>query len=130
MERFLGKYSELTYAVMRIVLGLLFASHGAMKLFGMFGGIPVPLEGQTLWAGIIEFAGGLLLTIGFGGGWIAFLCSGEMAFAYFIGHAPRGFWPLVNKGELAVIYCFVFLFMATKGSGRFSVDAMLAKKAP
>jgi putative oxidoreductase len=123
MDRWLGKYSEVFYGIMRIIIGLLFACHGADKLFGLFGGPGVMhLSTKLLAAGIIEFSCGILVAIGFKAGFAAFIASGQMATAYFTVHAPGGFWPIANKGELAVIYCFIFLFIASKGSGRLSID--------
>ena len=124
MERWLGRYSESLYAVMRLVVGLLFACHGAQKLFGVLGG-QAQLANPTLFAaGIIEFAGGGLIALGLWAGYAAFVASGEMAVAYFTVHAPRGVWPILNQGELAVLYCFVFLYVASRGSGSLSVDAL------
>lgn len=128
--RFLERYTEPIYALFRIIFGLLFASHGAQKLFGMFGGVDGqglalgPEAGLGYAAGWIELVTGLLIAIGLFTGLAAFLASGTMAVAYFIGHASGGFWPVVNKGELAVLYCFAFFYMAARGSGRWSVDAM------
>jgi putative oxidoreductase len=113
---------------MRIVVGLLFALHGAQKLFGVLGGTKVPLVGLYGAAGVIEFFGGLLIALGLLGSWAAFVASGEMAAAYFMGHFPKGFWPIQNGGELALLYCFVFLYIATRGSGVWSVDAAFARK--
>ena len=127
MERWLGKYSDYLYGTLRIVIGLLFVCHGAQKLFGAFGGIGVPLEPLIYAAGIIEFGCGALVALGLWGGYAAFLASGQMAVAYFIGHASHGFWPIVNKGEPAVVYCFVFLYIASRGSGPMSVDSILGK---
>lgn len=128
MDRWLGRWSEWSYALMRLVAGLLFACHGAQKLFGALGGqsqLGVPLMAT---AGIIEFFGGVLVAIGLFAGFAAFLASGLMAVAYFMAHAPNGFWPIVNHGELAVVYCFVFLFIACRGSGRLSVDALARRR--
>jgi putative oxidoreductase len=125
MERYLGRYSEAIYCLMRLMVGLGFAQHGAQKLFGALGGQKVPLAGLMGLAGIIEFFGGLLIAIGLFAGWAAFIAAGEMAVAYFMVHASGGFWPVINKGELAVAYCFVFLYIATRGSGRYSVEAAL-----
>jgi putative oxidoreductase len=127
MERFLGTYSSYLYAVMRIVAGLLFACHGAQKLFGVLGGVDqqggsAPLFSLFGLAGIIELVGGLLIAVGLMTGYAAFVASGEMAGAYFMAHAPRGFWPIQNTGELAVLYCFVFLYIASRGAGVWSVD--------
>ena len=126
MERWLGRYSDKVYAIMRIVVGILFACHGAMKLFGAFGGEPAGPE-MTV-AGIIEFFGGGLVILGLWAGYAAFIMSGEMAVAYFQVHAPRGLWPIANKGELAVLYSFVFLYVASRGSGPWSVDALIRRR--
>ena len=127
MERWLGKYAELVYAVMRIVIGMLFACHGAQKLFGVLGGESQLSNPLIATAGVIEFFGGVLVCIGLFAGYAAFLASGTMAVAYFMAHASGGFWPIVNHGEMAVLYCFVFLYIAAKGSGRLSVDALMRK---
>lgn len=124
MDRWLGRWSEWSYALMRLVAGLLFACHGAQKLFGALGGqsqLGVPLMAT---AGIIEFFGGVLVAIGLFAGFAAFLASGLMAVAYFMAHAPQGFFPILNRGELAVLYCFVFLYLAAAGPGPWSLDAM------
>lgn len=128
MERWLGKYSGPLYAVMRVGVGLLFACHGAQKLFGVLGGQSQLANPALLAAGIIEFVGGGLIALGLWAGYAAFVASGEMAVAYFTAHAPGGFWPVVNRGELAVLYCFVFLYVASRGSGPLSVDALTRKK--
>ena len=128
MERLLGPHSAYLYAVMRIVVGFLFACHGAQKLFGMFGGVDqrgasVPLFSLFGFAGLIELVAGLLIMVGLVAGYAAFIASGEMAGAYFTAHLPRAFWPIQNTGELAALYCFVFLYIAARGSGIWSVDA-------
>jgi putative oxidoreductase len=126
MDRYLGRYSEYVYALLRIIVGLMFACHGAQKVLGLFGGMNgSSAEAATLlwWVGLIELVGGLLVAIGFLTSWAAFLCSGLMAFAYFVAHAPQGFFPILNKGEPAILYCFIFLYIATRGSGPLSVDA-------
>jgi putative oxidoreductase len=130
MDRWLAKYSEPLYAVMRVVVGLLFACHGAQKVFGVLGGQSQLANPRMLAAGIIELVGGCLVALGLWATYAAFVASGEMAVAYFTAHAPSGFWPVVNKGELAVLYCFVFLYMASRGSGPLSVDALMRKKSP
>ena len=130
MTRWLGRYSDLTYAVMRVVVGLLFACHGAQKLFGVLGGESQLSNPMMLAAGVIEFAGGLLVAVGLWAGYAAFISSGHMAVAYFMVHASGGFWPIVNKGELAVLYCSLFLFIASRGSGNWSVDRMVSRKNP
>jgi len=128
MERWLGKYSGTLFAVMRIVVGVLFACHGAQKLFGVLGGQSQLASPMMLTAGIVEFVGGGLVALGLWTGYAAFVASGEMAVAYYMFHVPGGFWPIVNKGELAVVYCFVFLYVAAHGSGPLSVDALVRKK--
>jgi putative oxidoreductase len=122
MERYLGRYSEYLYALMRIVAGFLFLWHGTQKLFGFPGANPQPLFSLMGLAGVIELVGGLLIMIGLFTGWVAFIASGEMAVAYFYAHVPQGFWPLLNRGELAALYCFVFLYIASRGGGLWSVD--------
>jgi putative oxidoreductase len=128
MKRWLGKYSEWIYAIMRVVVGLLFACHGAQKLFGMLGGEQQLSNPMMLAGGVIEFGGGLLVALGLWASYAAFIASGEMAVGYFMVHAPGGFFPIVNKGELAVLYAFVFLYIASRGSGILSVDALIGKK--
>jgi putative oxidoreductase len=120
--RFLERYTGVLYALFRIIFGLLFASHGAQKVFGMFGGPKMTSPPLIVVAGWLELILGLLIALGFFTGVAAFIASGEMAVAYFMAHAPNGFWPLVNKGETAVLYCFAFLYMAARGSGIFSID--------
>ena len=118
----LARFANVTYALFRIVTGFLFAFHGAQKIFGAFGGNAVPLASMPGLAGIIELACGILVMIGLFTGVAAFIASGEMAFAYFMVHAPRGLWPIQNQGELAALYCFAFLYIASRGAGRFGVD--------
>jgi putative oxidoreductase len=122
----LAPYLEQAYAITRIVVGGLFAVHGAQKLFGVVGGQVQPLASMMGTAGIIELACGLLVMVGLFGGIAAFIASGEMAVAYFMVHAPQGFWPVQNQGEPAVLYCFAFLFIAARGSGIWSFDAVLS----
>lgn len=121
MERWLGRYSEYSYGLMRLVIGFLFACHGAQKLFGVLGGQPPPSPLLHV-AGVIEFVAGCLVAVGLWAGYAAFIASGEMAVGYFMVHAPQGFWPIINKGEPAVLFCFVFLYIATRGAGRLSID--------
>lgn len=116
MQRFLGRLAPRIYAVLRIVAGLMFAVHGAQKLLGLFGGQQVPLMSQFGLAGVIELVGGILIAIGLFTSIAAFIASGEMAAAYFIAHAPRGPMPIQNDGELAVLYCFLFLYIAARGT--------------
>ncbi len=116
-----------TYALLRIMTGFLFIPHGYRKLFGLGG--EGPADGSLMMiAGAIELIGGLLILIGFQTRWTAFLCSGLMAAAYFMAHARGAFLPMLNDGELAVLYCFVFLFLWANGSGAWSVDQCLADR--
>jgi putative oxidoreductase len=117
----LKKFEPTAYAALRIVFGFLFACHGASKFFNVFGGHrPNDVLG---WTGAgIELVGGALILIGLLTHLAAFLASGEMAVAYFIAHQPRGTFPIQNGGELAVIYCFVALFIACRGAGKWAVD--------
>ena len=124
----LSRHAERIYAAFRIVVGILYACHGAQKLFGAFGAQPMTSNPMMLAAGIIEFVGGLLIAAGFLTVWAAFIASGQMAAAYFMAHARGGFWPIVNKGELAVVYCFAFLYIAARGAGPYSVDGMMRRK--
>lgn len=120
----LEAFSAQAYALLRIVSGAMFAFHGAQKLFGFLGASRVPLVSQMGLGGVIEFFGGLAIAIGLGTRWAAFLCSGTMAVAYFQFHwkfaFDTNFFPTVNRGELAALYCFVFLLIACKGSGIWS----------
>lgn len=117
---------------MRIVIGLLFLQHGSQKLFGIPGsGQPAPnfsLLSLMGVAGVLEFFGGLLILVGLFTRPVAFILSGQMAVAYFMAHAPHGLLPIVNKGELAVLYCFVFLFLSAAGGGVWSVDHCLLRR--
>jgi putative oxidoreductase len=128
MDRWLGRHAERIFALLRIVAGILYACHGAQKLFGALGGTAMTSNPMMLVAGIIEFGGGLLIALGLFASWAAFLASGQMAAAYFMVHAKGGFWPIINKGELAVVYCFLFLYIAARGSGPYSVDAAMRKR--
>lgn len=126
MERF----ARATHAILRIVAGFLFIHPGGMKLLGWFGGMPagVPLTPLLTAAGCIEIVCGTLILLGFLTRPAAFLASGEMAFAYFIGHFPHGFWPIQNHGEPAVLFCFIFLFLAANGAGPASIDALIGRR--
>jgi putative oxidoreductase len=114
-------------SVLRIVAALLFIEHGTQKLFGFPIPPPAPVHLGTLFgtAGLIEIAGGTLLLLGLLTRPAAFILSGEMATAFFLQHLPRGFWPLQNGGELAVLYCFLFLFIVAAGPGVWSLDAVI-----
>lgn len=128
MPAFLRKHADLAYALLRFVAGAMFACHGAQKLFGVVGGQKVELQSLMGLAGVIELVGGILVAIGLQAGWAAFVCSGQMAVAYFMAHAGRGPWPILNQGELAVLYCFVFLYIASRGSGAWSVDSAMRRR--
>ena len=113
----------------RIVFGLMFMQHGAQKLFAMFGREEaVQLFTQMGLAGVLEFWGGLLIVVGFLTRPTAFVLSGQMAWAYFQSHFPRGWIPIENRGELAVLFCFAFLYMSARGGGAFSIDGLLARR--
>ena len=122
MEGILGRVAPQIYALLRIVAGLLFAVHGAQKLLGVLGGQQVPIMSQLGLAGVIELVGGLMIAAGVFASLAAFVASGEMAVAYFQAHAPKALWPVQNGGELAVLYCFVFLYVAARGNGTWSVQ--------
>ncbi len=126
MEKYLGKFSGQIFALTRIIFGFLLACHGAQKMFGVLGG---QVAGAPLFqvAGVIELVGGSMILLGLFGSWAAFLASGEMAVAYFKVHQPNGGLPIQNRGELAVAFCFFFLYVAAHGSGMWSVDAMRKK---
>ena len=122
----LSRWEPTLYAILRIITGLLFLSHGTSKLLGFPpSGMPGKIAvGSLPWiSGVIELICGFLITVGLLTSIAAFIASGEMAVAYFMVHAKNGFHPLQNKGELAVIYCFLFLYMWVRGSGPFSLDA-------
>ena len=133
MERYLAGFAPHAYALMRMSVGLLFACNGARKLFGVFGGLGpsgegAPLLSQMGAAGAIEFFGGVMIAAGFLTGYTAFIASGEMAVAYFQGHFPQGFWPILNRGERAVFYCCVFLYIASRGYVAWGVDSLWMKE--
>jgi putative oxidoreductase len=119
--KFWKRFEPYAYALLRIVAGLLFLFHGLQKLFGMYGGQAVELVSLRGLAGIIELVGGAMIMIGLYTSPVAFIASGQMAFAYFLSHQPQAFWPIQNRGELAALYCFVFLYISTRGSGPLSV---------
>ncbi len=123
----LGRFSEETYALLRFASGFFFSCHGAQKLLGLFGGAPSMPPAQLWTAGLIELVGGLMIALGLGTRIAAFLASGLMASAYFLAHFPRGILPIVNSGELAALYCFLFFFIASKGSGIWSLERKFCK---
>jgi len=127
MPTFMQPFAQQTYAMMRIVTGLLFLWHGTQKLFA-FPLPPPPVPAFVIYiAGPIELVGGFLVMVGLYAGWAAFLCSGLMAFAYWMVHGLQALFPIQNGGELAALYCFVFLYISSRGSGIWSVDAALSK---
>jgi len=119
-------------SVVRIVVGLLFSMHGWQKLFGLFGGMgghgPSPMWSQSWVAGVIETVGGAMILAGLFTRPVAFVLCGEMAVAYFQKHLSRGFWPLQNSGETAVLFCFIFLYLCAAGGGPLSLDGMVRRK--
>ena len=126
--KFLRRYDGYLYAVLRIVAGWMFWLHGTAKIFGWPGDrAPVELMTRSGVAGILEVVCGALIMIGLATPWAAFIASGLMAFAYFLAHASGGFFPTLNKGELAVLYCFLWLYVAARGSGPLSIDALRGK---
>jgi putative oxidoreductase len=131
MSRILGRYADAIYALLRFVAGFMFTFHGLQKILGMFPGEnPMPPAGSLFWfGGLIELVCGILIMIGLLGSWAAFLASGTMAVAYFMVHQKMGTWPIQNHGELAALYAFVFLYIAARGSGPFSVARALNNPA-
>ena len=129
ITRYDGTAGSIAHSLLRIVSGLMFAQHGAQKLFGWLGGDQVTnLMSMMGVAGILEFFGGILIILGLLTRPVAFLLSGQMAVAYFMAHFPRAFWPAENGGEPAVLFCFIFLYLAATGAGRWSVDHAIASR--
>jgi putative oxidoreductase len=116
------RYAPYLYALMRAVFGFLFIFHGLQKIFGLFGGRTAELVSLRGLAGMIELVAGTTIMLGWFTRPAAFIASGQMAFAYFMSHQPSGFWPIQNRGELAALYCFAFLYIAARGPGPLSVD--------
>jgi putative oxidoreductase len=128
-----GSLADYTRALLRIVVAFLFCCHGAQKLFGAFGGLgghgAKAQAFSFIWvAGVLEFFGGLLIGVGLGTRIVAFILCGEMAVAYFRQHLPGGLFPIKNGGELAVLYCFIYLYFVTAGPGAFSLDGLRGKR--
>jgi len=123
---------QLTYFLLRVVTGLLFFQVGAMKLFGWFGGMPgggtAPLMSQIGIGGLLEVVGGIAIMLGLLTRPVAFVLSGEMAVAYWQFHAPNAPWPVQNQGQPAVLFCFIFLYMAARGAGEWSLDELIRRK--
>jgi putative oxidoreductase len=127
----LSRWQPQLLAILRIVVGLLFLEHGLSKFFAFPVPFPVhPLPPLLIAAGVIECVAGLLITIGLLTRIAAFLASGEMAIAYWMMHFPNGFWPLANKGEAAIMFCFVFLYVAAAGPGAWSIDSARTRNEP
>jgi putative oxidoreductase len=128
-----ARAAVVTHDLLRVVAGLLFMQHGLQKVLGLLGGYrgtpgaTAPLVSQSGLAGLLELGGGLLLALGLFTRPVAFVLSGLMAVAYFMSHAPDGFWPLLNRGELAALYSFVFLMFSATGAGPWSLDALLRR---
>ena len=130
----LATWQPVVRSLLRIVAAFLFSLHGMQKLFGFFGGIGgkggvASFPSLPWWAAVLEVGGGLLLLLGLFSRPVAFVLSGEMAVAYFKFHFPRGFLPINNGGELAALYCFIFLYLCFAGPGPLSLDALIRKKA-
>ena len=128
MKHYWDQYADFAYAAMRVVLAFLYFCHGLQKLVGALGGHQVPLASLFGIAALIESIAAPLIALGLFTPYAALLASGEMAAAYFIAHAPQGKWPIQNSGELAVSLCFAFLYIATRGGGKWSLDARLQRR--
>jgi putative oxidoreductase len=128
----LSRWQPQLLALLRIVTGLLFLEHATQKFFGFPAPFPMPgpLPPLLVAAGVIELVAGVLVTLGLFTRLAAFIAAGEMAVAYFMMHFPQGFWPAVNKGEAAILYCFIFLYLAAAGAGAWSIDSARVKSAP
>jgi len=130
----MNRAMQITYFLLRVVAGLLFYQIGSMKLLGWFGGMPgqagsaAPLMSQIGIGGALEFFGGIAIMLGLLTRPVAFILSGEMAVAYWQFHAPNGAWPILNHGESAVLFCLIFLYMASKGGGEWSLDALIRRR--
>jgi putative oxidoreductase len=128
---FLDRWAPQLHAALRIIAALLFMEHGLMKLFHFPAaqpGAPTPLPMMLVVAAVIEVGGGALIALGLFTRLAAFICAGEMAVAYFMAHAPKGFWPALNGGEGAILFTFIFLFLAAAGPGAWSVDGTMGKR--
>ena len=127
----LSSWSPRALAVLRIVTALLFLEHATMKFFAFPAGMPGMENGlppMLIVAGVIELAAGVLVTLGLFTRWAALLASGEMAVAYFMAHLPQAFWPALNQGELAIMFCFVFLYLVFAGPGAWALDNSIGRR--
>jgi putative oxidoreductase len=125
----IARYAPYVLSIVRIVVALLFFEHGTSRMLGFPSPLPAPAFLSLHWfAGAIELVGGALLAIGLFARVSAFIMSGEMAFAYFLSHAPHSFFPILNRGDASILYCFVFLYIAVAGPGPLSLDALLHRK--
>jgi putative oxidoreductase len=129
MEQTLANKAPHVRSIVRIMVALLFLEHGLSRLFGWPSALPTPPAFTMYWfAGAIELVGGALLVLGLFTRPAAFVMSGEMAFAYFISHAPRSFFPILNRGDAAILYCFIFLYFVFAGPGPWSLDALWRRR--
>ena len=129
LQQTAAHYAPHVLSILRIMVALLFLEHGTSRLFGFPSPMATPALFSMYWfAGAIEFGGGALLALGLFTRPVALIMSGEMAFAYFISHAPHGFFPIINRGDGAILYCFVFLYIAFAGAGPWSLDWLMRKK--
>lgn len=124
----LEKWSPYGLSLLRVVAALLFMQHGMQKLFGFPGAAPPTMSTLLLAQGVIEVVGGLALLVGFYARPVAFILSGDMAVAYFLAHFPRAFFPALNGGDAAILYCFVFFYIIFAGAGPVSIDSQLMKR--
>ncbi len=121
----LSLWSPRVLSILRIMTALLFLAHATTKFFGFPTAMPGPLPGIIIAAGVIELVTGVLLTLGLFTRPAAFLASGTMAAAYFMAHAPQSFWPIVNQGEAAIMFCFIFFYLIFAGPGPWSLDTLV-----
>ena len=123
-----ARYAPYVLSIVRIVVALLFFEHGTSRMFGFPALVPTEFLSLHWFAGAIEFVGGALLALGLFSRTTAFIMSGEMAFAYFLSHAPASFFPILNRGDGSILYCFVFFYLAFAGPGPWSLDALWSRK--
>ena len=128
LDKLLAGQDRQAYALLRIVAGFLFIFHGSQKLFDFPLEFPYPMSPLMQAAGLIEVIGGAMIMLGLLSRPVAFICSGTMAVAYWMAHGMRDLFPILNGGELSALYCFIFLFIACKGSGIWSVDQIISSK--